>query len=111
MRIITSQAIALPTQVLTWSANSRNLCVVIGAMVPGNCPSTKNEHHPVHRMVPSRGFSGSGLLRGRTRLGAEVVRVGHAAVHHDVLLPLDRALGEFLLRGDDLGEERVALGL
>src|SRR5438309_7783379 len=46
MRIITSHAIALPTQVLMWSARSRKRCVFIGAVGLPKLPSTKNEHHP-----------------------------------------------------------------
>src|SRR3569832_1340573 len=49
----------------------------------------------------------SGLL-GVRFLRCEDMRVSHATVDDDVLLPLHRALGELLLRLDDLLHERRA---
>src|SRR5262249_61376791 len=98
---------ARPTKVLTLSTNKRTFCI---HSLPGRLGRPKNKHHPA--MLPdgvcprlARGLR-SGLLAA-ARLLAEVVVVRSLAAHVVVEVPLDGALGELLLRGDDLVEHRV----
>src|SRR2546421_5437599 len=100
---------ARPTKVLTLSTNSRTFCMRL-------TPLLKHKHHPaivpdgVWHYLTCRWRSGF-LFRRPCRLLAEVVVVGHAAVHVVVQVPLHRALGELLLRLNDLVEDRIVLAL
>src|SRR5690348_14659273 len=98
MRIMISHATALPVHVLMWSAVMRTLWIFMAGSGLSRKMGTKNEAPPGW-MVPRAARSGLGLLRGRlaARALAEVVVVGHGAIHHHVLLPLHRALRELLL--------------
>src|SRR3954471_4971188 len=101
MRIMSSQAQVLPAQVLISSITSSSFCI-----------NQRRSYRCAPQIKTPSGFA-DGVGRSSQRLGlfrsrllAEVVVVGHAAVHHHVLLPFHRALGKLLLRFDDFLEER-----
>src|SRR5262245_55500581 len=66
---------------------------------------------PAIRLAPDGWRGGRGSPRTLARLLGEVVVVRHAPADVGVEVPLHRALGELLLRLDDLLEQRVVGGL
>src|SRR5260221_13340945 len=77
--------------------------------------SSMKKHHPGDAGWCPLERAASGLLGlalgGRCGRFLEVVVVRHAAIHLVIEVPADRAFGEYLLRGDDLVEDRVVLPL
>ena len=71
----------------------------------------KTKHHPGRR--PGWCSSTAELRQAlrRSLLGCEIVIEGHAPAHVVVHVPAHRALGEDLLRLDDLLEDRIVRGL
>src|SRR5258706_4804439 len=119
-----SQANAWPSHVLTLSTNSISFCMdyLDEKKTPsGGCRmvSFGTSRSALLRLglLRFRGLGRLGLggrpgLCGRLGvLGAEVGVVGHAPIHIRVEVPANGALGEYLLRGEDLDEERVVLAL
>src|SRR5207247_10888504 len=110
---------ACPTQVLISSTKSSSFCMT-GRVPPfGGGESLSLQYYrrltatkktpSGDRMVSLERVLASGFLCGRFR--AEVIVVRHAPVHVGVEVPTHRAFGEFLLRFDDLDEQRVVLPL
>src|SRR5205814_9656574 len=89
---------ARPTKVLTLSMRSSSFCI--------------NKSHPAGAGWLCAKWRRSGFLRGGLRGAlAEVVVIGHLAAYVSVEIPLHHALGESLLRRDDLDEQGIVLAL
>src|SRR5258706_13295928 len=113
-----SQANAWPSHVLPLSTNSISFCMdyLDEKKTPsGGCRmvSFGTSRSALLRLglLRFRGLGRLGLGGRRGLLGAEVVVIGHAPIHIRVEVPANGALGEYLLRGEDLDEERVVLAL